>query len=273
MKLRLCRLWLRLKADRNDSTAAQQDCAFREWLASPFGEYLARCESEAAGEILAGTAGYRAMELLISENGGVRMLAPQLHRFAIAACPQQNISAISEFHFLPLPSAVVEVAILHHILDYCEFPHESLKEAARVVMPSGHLVIFGFNPFSVFGLLRWVMRLGSVNLIWKCRGLSAGRVVDWLRLLGFQSEKIIYGAYNLPVQSRGYLSRTAWLEKIGRRLRIPSGSYYVIIARKQRLRPIISPQDWLAKAMKPVKLRPETSSETAKARPENAQRS
>lgn len=271
MKFRLRRLWSRLKADRNDSSAVELDGAFREWLVSPFGEHLHQFESDTARELLGTTAGYRAMELLVSENGGMRMLAPQLHRFAIAACPQRNISAISDFHCLPLPSSVVEVAILHHVLDYCEFPHESLKEAARVVMPSGHLVIFGFNPFSAFGLLRWVMRMGSASLIWQCRGLSAGRVVDWLRLLGFQSEKIVYGAYNLPIQSRGYLSRTAWVEKIGRKLRIPSGSYYVIIARKQRLRPIMSPQDWLAKAIKPVKLHAESSSDTAKAKPENAQ--
>ena len=247
--------WARhLKSARRNLTSAQCDAAMRVWLAQPFGLHVLDLQRADAREVFAETAGYRFMELVISSASSLSESAPQMHRFAISPTPQDNVSAVSEYFSLPLPSSVVDVVVLRHILDYCEYPHESLKEAARVVMPSGQLIVFGFNPFGGLGLLRWVMRPLSGNIVWQSRCLSAGRVVDWLRLRGFQCEKVVYRGYNLPLQSRRYLARTAWLEKVASRLRMPFGTYYVIVARKQRLRPITHHKDWLAKAMTPVKL-------------------
>jgi len=243
--------------ERPDSVSAGSDAyekVLRSWFAEPLGQHLLSLQRQDARELLAETAGYRLMELLICSSSALRDEAPQLHRFAIAQSAQEDVGAVAEYYSLPLPSAVVDVAMLRHVLDYCEYPHESLKEAARVVLPSGQIVIFGFNPFSWLGVLRWFMKPFSANVLWRCRCLSAGRVIDWLRLLGFQCEKLIYGGYNPPLQMHGRMARMSWLEKTARKLHLPFGNYYVIVARKQRLRPIPRQQEWLVKAMHPVKL-------------------
>jgi SAM-dependent methyltransferase len=235
-----------------------------QWLRSPFGSHVRTLELEALKTLLPDTAGYRGMALQIVDNSPVLDGAPQLHKFAIASCDQQSVAAISDFYALPLPSSVVDMVVLDHVLDYCELPHESLKEAARVVLPSGHMVIVGFNPVSSFGLARWLMGCFSRRLIWRCRGLSVPRIVDWLRLVGFQCEKVVYGAYNMPIQSRRFLARMKFVEEGAKKLHLPVGAFYVIVAKKQRLRPISGRRDWLAKAIKPVTLIPDTKIEPRK---------
>ena len=237
-----------------ESSASARETVLRSWFAEPLGQHLLALQRDNAKELLAETTGYRLMELLICTSSALRENAPQLHRFAIAQAAQEGVGAVAEYYSLPLPSGVVDVAMLRHVLDYCEYPHESLKEAARVVLPSGQIVIFGFNPYSLLGLLRWLLRPFSSNVIWRCRCLSVGRINDWLRLLGFQCEKVIYGGYNPPLQVRGRLAKMSWLEKSARKLHLPFGNYYVIVARKQRLRPIPRQQEWLVKAIHPVKL-------------------
>ena len=251
MGFRLRRFGQKLKRIDDESSAPRCDALFRQWLATPYGEYLLSTEKAVARELLEATAGYRVMELAVSDVARLRDMAPQLHRFALTASPQDSASALSDMHALPLPSSVVDVAILHHVLDYCRYPHETLKEAGRVVLPSGALVVVGFNPVSTLGLLRWPMRVFSSGIVWQNRGLSPSRVVDWLRLLGFQCEKLRYGAYNPPFTSRGVLARLAWSERLAARLHLPLGSFYIIVARKQRLRPIVTPQEWLAHKIKP----------------------
>jgi SAM-dependent methyltransferase len=243
---------------------------FNRWLTTPFGRYLQQRQSAQMEEILPQTAGFRAMELVLSTEGRFNGKAPQMHRFAIAEFPQPELSAICDFHNLPLPSNTVELAILNHVLDFCEYPHESLKEAARVIQPSGTLIIVGFNPFSLMGLCRWPLRWVVSGLQWRSRALSVLRMTDWLKLLGFQSEKIVYGGYNLPIQSSRYLARMNWLERLASRLHLPVGAYYIIVARKQRLRPLTNGgPEWLAKAIKPVKLTPDVSSKPTAARPKS----
>jgi SAM-dependent methyltransferase len=235
-----------------------------QWLGSPFGSHVRALELQALEALLPDTAGYRGMALQVVESSPVLDGAPQLHKFAMASCSQQSVAAISDFYALPLPSSVVDMVVLDHVLDYCELPHESLKEAARVVLPSGHLIIVGFNPVSGFGLARWLMTCFSRRLIWRCRGLSVPRILDWLRLVGFQCEKVVYGAYNMPVQSRRFLSRMTFVEEGAKKLHLPLGTFYVIVAKKQRLRPITGRRDWLAKAIKPVTLIPDSKIEPTK---------
>lgn len=263
MKFRVCpdcvtQHCKKLVGNLDDISPDQLSTYLETWHNSPFGGHLLAQQQATVGSLLQSVSGYRALELVVGETGHVRDSSPQLHKCVMAASPQQNLGAICEFFALPLPSNVVDVTILNHVLDYCELPHESLKEAARVVLPSGYLVIIGFNPFSLFGLMRWLMRLFSPALIWRCRALAVPRVVDWLKLLGFQCEKIVYGAYNPPVQSRGFLAKMAFAERLGSKLQLPVGAYYVIVAKKQRVRHIGKSSAWLAKAINPVKLNPES---------------
>ena len=47
---------------------------------------------------------------------------------------------------LPIDSHAVDVVILPHVIEFESRPHEALREASRVLVPEGHLVVLGFNP-------------------------------------------------------------------------------------------------------------------------------
>jgi SAM-dependent methyltransferase len=85
---------------------------------------------------------------------------------------------------LPFSTDSVEVVVLPHILELHANPHAVLREAHRVLVPEGKLLVTGFSPFSPFGLVDLVRRVrpGQAE---RRRLLAAGRVRDWMALLGF----------------------------------------------------------------------------------------
>ncbi len=224
-----------------------------EWCQSPAGQYIIASQQQLIDSLVGRTAGYRGMLLKSMHSSFTIARAPQLHKFALAPFPAPDVSALTDLDALPLPSSLVDVAVLHHVLDFSEFPHEALKEAARVVQASGHLIVVGFNPWSFFGLCKLIRHFWHPGGIWNSRCLPVSRVVDWLKFVGFQPEKIAYGAYRPPFQAPRILNKIGFLDRFSARLHLPTGNFYIIVARKIRLKPIRG-KPWLANAIKPVNL-------------------
>jgi len=258
------RAWVRGLASPPGAGDLAQSLA--AWYGTPAGESLLAMEREASVESLGLHPGFRAMLLQVTDRLELLGDGPQLHKFSITNLVDADCSAVSDFDALPLPSNLIDVVLMHHVLDYCPLPHESLKEAARVVAPAGHLVIFGFNPFSWMGLVKWPLRLVSDSHLWRCRMLTPWRVGDWLRLLGFQVEMVRHGAFAPPVQSRRVLAFCQRGENFWRKTGLPFGGYYMIVARKQVARPIgRQAPAWLGRSIKPVSLG--DSAKVGRARP------
>ena len=101
----------------------------------------------------------------------------------------------------------------------------------RVLIPGGYLVLSGFNPLSFCGLAK-ALPFAKQKLPWSGRFFTPARVKDWLNLLGFEvvfEERAIYSS--LARGSR--LSRfTSW-QSFCRHYLKPTGSVYVIVARKR----------------------------------------
>lgn len=229
--------------------------SLESWYQSPAGEQLLAMEREQLRDSLRLHPGFRAMSLQVCGAMDLLEDAPQLHRFALSNLASAPCAALTDFDALPLPSNTIDVVLMHHVLDYCELPHEALNEAARVVTPSGHLVVFGFNPYSWMGLFKWPMRVASGNQLWRFRLLSLWRVKDWLRLLGFVTEEVHYGCFAAPLPSRPVLQFLQRGERLLRKSGLPFGSYYMIVARKQVARPVSSGKPaWLPRGIAPVKL-------------------
>ena len=85
---------------------------------------------------------------------------------------------------LPIDSHAVDVVVLPHVLEFEPCPHDALREASRVLVPEGSLLVLGFNPVSVIGLKR-VLKHRAADAPWCGTYFSAGRLRDWLTLLGF----------------------------------------------------------------------------------------
>ena len=85
---------------------------------------------------------------------------------------------------LPIDSHAVDVVVLPHVLEFEPRPHDALRETSRVLVPEGSLLVLGFNPVSVIGLKR-MLKHRAADAPWCGTYFSAGRLRDWLTLLGF----------------------------------------------------------------------------------------
>jgi SAM-dependent methyltransferase len=146
---------------------------------------------------------------------------PDLPDAVVAALP----------HEIPLPENSMDLVVLHHTLDFASFPHQTLREVSRTLKSGGHLLILGFNPFSLWGLRRLLNRDHSAP--WNGRFITSARIEDWLGLLDFRLDKTIYSFYRMPIQQWARSKNPGSLEKIGAGFQLPLGAYYSIFAQKQ----------------------------------------
>lgn len=208
-----------------------------EWFETPLGQALLSEEHESIEQALQCLFGYHLLQLSISPKLDLGDSSRISHRFALNPRLGENpsLAALSDFQYLPLPEESIDVTLLHHVLDYSQNPHQLLREAARVLIPRGHLVIVGFNPWSGFGVCRFFARAFSRKPRWRHQSLRLGRVLDWLALLDFEVLDTQQGFYRLPMQHPGAIKHLHCLERWGKRLRLPWGGYYLIVACKERL--------------------------------------
>ncbi|WP_320821368.1 class I SAM-dependent methyltransferase [Thalassolituus sp.] len=136
---------------------------------------------------------------------------------------------IQDAHW-PLADETVDAVILQHTLDMTSRPHQMIREATRSIVPSGYLIVVGFNPQSWWGALRWV-RTFSAELPWVANPVAPKRLVDWLTLLDFRIESVTPVAHSWPFK--------LFSESVSRRIdrvmagaNFPSGNVYVLVARK-----------------------------------------
>lgn len=133
---------------------------------------------------------------------------------------------------LPLSSDSVDLLLLPHVLEFSAAPHLVLREAERVLIPEGHLVVLGLNPWSLWSIWRWALAWrGAVP--WQGGFYSAVRVKDWLALLGFDIVLTRHYFFAPPMQHEGIMNRFGLAEAVGRRCWPMLGAAYVLVARKR----------------------------------------
>ena len=113
---------------------------------------------------------------------------------------------------LPVASDSIDLVILMHHLSNTGEPHAVLREAFRVLIPEGKLVIIDFNPASLWGLRHfcqsWLEHVPFTGHLYTAR-----RIDDWMRLLGFDQERHIRVGYLPPIQRPSVIRHLGWLEK------------------------------------------------------------
>lgn len=135
---------------------------------------------------------------------------------------------------LPLQNDSVDVIVLPHMLEFEPEPHQVLRETERVLVSGGHVVITGFNPWSLWGGRRLFGRVRRRSVApWQGTFRSAMRIRDWLALLGFEVVTTRYCFFRPPLQRQAVMTRLAWLERLGGRWWPYLGGVYIIVARKE----------------------------------------
>ena len=158
------------------------------WMRSPAGADLLRMEVERVHAAVGNLFGYHCLQ--VGDLAGADLLSASriLGRAVVdidGGAPRDPYPLVSgAATALPIDSHAVDVVVLPHVLEFEPRPHEALREASRVLVPEGSLVILGFNPMSVIGLRR-VFGYRAEAAPWCGTYYGAGRLRDWLTLLGF----------------------------------------------------------------------------------------
>jgi len=161
---------------------------------------------------------------------------------------------IADIDDLPLLEHSVDVCLLSHVLEFSLDPHHVVREANRVLIPNGYLVITGYNPFSLAGLNKLVPYRRQ-QPPWNERFFSPMRVKDWLQLMGFEilaDQRCLHSTLANKVGAGVIASH--WQQFAENYL--PSlGSIYVIVAKK-RVLPLtpIKPKWKIRPKFSPVKV-------------------
>lgn len=133
---------------------------------------------------------------------------------------------------LPIATDSLDVVVLPHTLEFTGDPHQILREADRILIPEGHVVILGFNPWSLWMLWRLILGWRG-KPPWCGRFLSQTRLQDWLQLLGFDIVHAQRYFFRPPLGSEGMMRRLGFLERLGSRWWPVFGAGYILVAKKR----------------------------------------
>jgi SAM-dependent methyltransferase len=199
------------------------------WLQTPLGEYLIAWEQARLDTMLADIFGYNALQVGLAQANLLRASRMPLH--VCAARTAQNgenaptrLTVLCDEAALPFAGASLDLVVLAHELEFSATPHQLLREAERVLVAEGSVVICGFNPYSLWGL----RRCSHAQWPWHGRYLSAAKVRDWLTVLGFEVQSGQFGCYAPAVGSPEWLGRWKWLDQVGRRCWPMCGAAWIL---------------------------------------------
>lgn len=203
------------------------------WYDSEGGVYLLDCIRSTLSEVLDTSFGYHSLQLGVTRGHPLFDGSPINHRIYAADSPGGDVSLLARGDELPLESDSIDLVIAHHSLEFTDYPHQVLREIQRVLTPQGHLVVIGFNPYSLHGLGARLRRLRRQSLWQSHRPVSENRMSDWLHLLGCEVEAR-FRLYSLPLVGSGRLRN--WLARGDgwcNRHNLPLGGLYILHAIKQ----------------------------------------
>ena len=206
------------------------------WLDSSLGQLLLEQERVCLEQLMSGLFGYFVLQVG-SLGGRIRIPSGRRPLTQVLINPEvPDLTTLGRIRALPdelpIASDSVDVVLLPHTLDFYPNPHQVLREAERVLIPEGRLIICGFNPWSLWGLWRLFRRHRDLAP-WNGRFYPQHRINDWLALLGFEVDRVHSLLFNPPLSQRLIMRRVQWLEAVGGRWWPALSAVYVVMAVKR----------------------------------------
>jgi hypothetical protein len=96
------------------------------------------------------------------------------------------------------------------------------------VKPEGHIIICGFNPFSLWGLRKFFSKQDKTP--WSGNFIKQGLIKKWLGLADFKLIKQTYTLFRPPLSHEKLFKKLNFLEWIGQKCCPLLGGVYVLIA-------------------------------------------
>jgi SAM-dependent methyltransferase len=169
------------------------------WQGQGLGRALIQAEAQLLSTIFDDVFGLELLQLGAWGTGRELLEPARIRRQSVVADPGQRgtgADLVASLSHLPISNASVDAVLLPHTLEVAGDPYAVLREADRVLVAEGQLILLGFRPMGLWGLRATVSRAGFPPGL--RRMLSASRVRDWLGLLSYEILSVTPYLYRLP---------------------------------------------------------------------------
>ncbi len=227
-----------------------QAAAYDRWYATPLGGLVDRVEKEALFVLMPDLAGRRVLEVgcgtgnisLALARRGARVVGADLSGPMLAAArrkAEQEGAALllvrGEAGRLPFPEACFDGVVSVLALDFIPDREGALREMVRVLRPGGFLVLALLNRYSLWTLKR-VLRAWFKPSLWREARFTSP--LELRRLLArhpdLEDLRTGQAVYFPPWDRPRLLPWYPFLERLGRRWRLPWGAFLAAAARKRQ---------------------------------------
>jgi len=208
------------------------------WWSSTLGQLVIQVETEKLIKVFPGIFGYHIVLFGI---------VAQFKMIEYSVIPYQTV--INPFHkddgfsktitgrwdVLPFASDSVDLVVLPHTLDFSEDATTVIQEACRVLIPEGRLLLFGFNPFSLWRFNSYLSQAKRENKTKpaSCGLKSVGFIKKELKQQNFQIIDQDYFLFQPPMKNIRMMEKLGFLNKFSRfGLRGLSGVYFIEAQKK-----------------------------------------
>lgn len=210
--------------------------AVEHWFNSRRGQLLMASEQAILDQLLNDCFGYDLLQLSVSRQAILYESARVRHKYRAYPLRGQGLNdkgkveVYTDLQQLPFASQSIDVVIIHHSHEFTDNAQALLREVERITVNGGHVIILGFNPYSLMGLQTLITRY-LPRSIWHNRFLSHWRINDWLSLLGFHVKQQRFGYHYLDKYKE---ADNALIKACCKYLfKLPIGGVYCLSAVKQ----------------------------------------
>lgn len=206
---------------------------WQEWLThTELGRRLMDTETQMLSAILPFYVGKHA--LLIGSLAQITFFEKiALPCHTLVSMQQQVKTSIlqieSDFAELPLATGSADLVLVPHTLEFVDNPRQLLTEVCRCIKPEGIVIIFGFNPTSLWGLKKYCMKTNKMP--WMGNYIHPRTLRNWLALADFMLEKDCTFMHLPPFEKMLLSNKLRWLESVGQYCFPYWGNIYALVAR------------------------------------------
>ncbi len=215
----------------------------QEWYVTPAGQNLYKGLLIKLEKLLPSLFGYHALQIGGLANEIDLISSSKIGQKTYMTLNAEKGNVVANPLALPFPQNTLDLIVLPHTLDISPKPHQVLREIHRVLIAEGHLVIIGFNPFSMMGLSKLVL-IRSQRAPWAAHFYTQRRLKDWLSLLGFKVMTVEHVGLHPPIQNLRFQQRMQFLNKAEKVGLGRLGGLQIFVAKKRELTLTPTPQLW-----------------------------
>ena len=215
----------------------------RDWYQHPPGSLVLSWESEEATRFLKTIRG----KYLVQMGGETALVhsagSPTFHHIQLTSELTNNLLSIQiDYQELPLLPESIDVFMLVHVLEFIDYPVKLIQEIFRVLKPEGRLFIFGFNPWSLWGL----EKLFSIKreVPWNGKFWSSEQVERWLINFKYSISFSKTFCYGLSRKNKPNRRIRLINELIGHICFPKAGGIYLLAAKKEVYAPLYRRISW-----------------------------